>query len=144
MQGVGVPLKYTKAVSPTAMDTPVWPDALTVTVLPVAALTTTYVRLDDGGVRTLAVVRVPVTLIMANCADTVPAPVKEETMFVALESPLVSDRVTAPSLVKVTVPATAISTYLVMPLSTMSPHVPESSPSTGSARERSVDCAVAM
>jgi hypothetical protein len=60
-----VPLKYTVHFSPATMLTPVWPDALNVTVLPVAALSTMYVLLVLGAVITFAVVNVPVTLITA-------------------------------------------------------------------------------
>jgi hypothetical protein len=85
------------------MLTPVWPDALNVTVLPVAALSTMYVLLVLGAVITFAVVNVPVTLITAYCAVVAP-------MFVPEPSPAVLTNVTAPSPVSVKVPATAIST----------------------------------
>jgi len=82
---------------------PVWPLALRVTVPPVAALSTTYVLLNEGAVMTLVVVNVPVTLMTAYCAVVLVMLVPELSHYV-----LVS--VTAPSPLGVSVPATAMST----------------------------------
>lgn len=109
------------ACSPTAIDTPVWPLALIVTDPPAAALMTVYVLLEDGAVMTFVVVSVPVIFKMAYCAVVLP-------MLVPEASPLVLVSVTAPSPFRVNVPAIAMSEYCVMPLLTVSPHVPESSP----------------
>lgn len=86
-----------------AIDTPVCPEALKVTVLPVAALSIMYVLLVLGAVITLVVVSVPVILITAYCAVVDP-------MFVPDASPAVLASVTAPSPFKVKVPAIAMST----------------------------------
>jgi hypothetical protein len=98
-----VPLKYTLHFSPAATVTPVWPEALKVTPYVAVVLSTIYVLLVLGAVIILVVVSVPVILITAYCAVVAP-------MFVPTASPAVLTKVTAPSPVRVKVPATAIST----------------------------------
>jgi hypothetical protein len=82
-----------------------------------------------------------ITRYVLDCAGavmvrvTVPPAVQRMTACrEVLLAPVVVVSVTSASELRVVVPATAESTKEVMPLLTVSPHVPDNSPVTGSAR----------
>jgi hypothetical protein len=116
------PFQTTRAAVPATMVTPVVGPTPTIFMLweLLVLLITRYV-LDCAGAVMVRVTVPPAVQRMTACREVLLAPV-------------VVVSVTSASELRVVVPATAESTKEVMPLLTVSPHVPDNSPVTGSAR----------